>query len=42
MKSILTGIVLMIAISVIAWGVWETQSTTSAGRYTSAENVRLN
>jgi hypothetical protein len=42
MKSVVTGIILTVVISAIAWAVWQTQTTTSADRFTSTENVRLN
>lgn len=42
MKSVLTGIAMMIVISAIAWGVAETQVTSSADAYSSSnQSVRL-
>jgi hypothetical protein len=41
MKSVLTGIALMIVISVAAWGVAQTQSTSSADAFSSSDSVRL-
>jgi len=42
MKSVLIGIVLMIAISVVAWQVLDWQATTSADAFRSSPSVRLN
>ncbi len=41
MKSVLTGIALMIVISVAAWGVAQTQRTSSADAFSVPESVRL-
>lgn len=41
MKSILAGIALTVIISAIAWAVWDGQTTSSAERFTSTGNVRL-
>ncbi len=42
MKSVLTGIALMIIISVVAWGVTQRESVSSASAYSSSNSVRLN
>ncbi len=42
MKSILIGIALTVIISAIAWAFWDSQKMSSADRYTSPANVRLN
>jgi len=42
MKSVLIGIAAMIVISAIAWGVTQTQKTSSADAYSSSnQSVRL-
>jgi hypothetical protein len=40
MKSVLIGILLMIVVSAIAWGVAQSQRTSSADAYTTT-SVRL-
>jgi hypothetical protein len=40
MKSVLIGILLMIVVSAVAWGVVQTQNTSSADAYTTP-SVRL-
>ncbi len=42
MKSVLIGIAAMIVISAIAWGVAQTQTTSSADAFSSSnQSVRL-
>ncbi len=42
MRSIFIGIVLTVIVAAIAWGVTESQKTTSADAYSSVDSVRLN
>lgn len=43
MKSVLIGIVLMIALGAIAWGILQSQEQSSADAYSSPnQSVRLN
>ncbi|MGF1622213.1 MAG: hypothetical protein ACFCUR_16545 [Rhodomicrobiaceae bacterium] len=42
MKSVIIGILVMIALSAVAWGIMGTQEVPVADAYTSKNSVRLN